>query len=103
VATGLRQCAATEDQTWADKQPFGYSSCEPEISTGRVAHGGEAPEVRQAVLSAVDHLAAAGASVVEVSLPHAATARVAQRAIMFSEAYAYHQSDLRSRRRLACH
>jgi aspartyl-tRNA(Asn)/glutamyl-tRNA(Gln) amidotransferase subunit A len=51
-------------------------------------------EVRQAVLAAVDRLAAAGGSVTDVSFPHAAVARDAQRVIMFSEAYAYHELDL---------
>jgi aspartyl-tRNA(Asn)/glutamyl-tRNA(Gln) amidotransferase subunit A len=53
-------------------------------------------EVRQAVLDGADRLAAAGATVVEVDLPHAAIARTAQRAIMLSEAYAYHLPDLQS-------
>jgi aspartyl-tRNA(Asn)/glutamyl-tRNA(Gln) amidotransferase subunit A len=53
-------------------------------------------EVRQTVLDAADRLAAAGATVVEVDLPHAAVARTAQRAIMLSEAYAYHLPDLQS-------
>jgi aspartyl-tRNA(Asn)/glutamyl-tRNA(Gln) amidotransferase subunit A len=54
-------------------------------------------EVKAAVLSAVDVLAAAGATVVDVAIPHAAIARNAQRAIMFGEAFAYHESDLRTR------
>ena len=54
-------------------------------------------EIRQAVLSAIDRLVAAGAVVREVVLPHAPIARQAQRAIMLSEAYAYHQADLASR------
>jgi aspartyl-tRNA(Asn)/glutamyl-tRNA(Gln) amidotransferase subunit A len=54
-------------------------------------------EVRQAVLDAVDQLVAVGATVVDVDLPHAAIARDAQRAIMYSEAYAYHQADLQTR------
>jgi aspartyl-tRNA(Asn)/glutamyl-tRNA(Gln) amidotransferase subunit A len=57
-------------------------------------------EVRQAVLDGVDRLAAAGASVVDVALPHAAIARTAQRAIMLGEAYAYHLPDLQSRPQL---
>jgi aspartyl-tRNA(Asn)/glutamyl-tRNA(Gln) amidotransferase subunit A len=57
-------------------------------------------EVRQAVLDGVDRLAAAGASVVDVTLPHAAIARTAQRAIMLGEAYAYHLPDLQSRPQL---
>src|SRR5579859_733429 len=51
-------------------------------------------EVRQAVLAAVDQLAAAGARVIDVPFPHAAVARDAQRVTMFSEAYAYHERDL---------
>jgi aspartyl-tRNA(Asn)/glutamyl-tRNA(Gln) amidotransferase subunit A len=54
-------------------------------------------EVRQAVLRAIEVMAAAGASVVDVSIPHAAIARHAQRVIMFSEAYAYHEPDLQQR------
>ena len=55
------------------------------------------PEVKQAVLKAIDDLAAAGATVREVSFPHAASARAAQRVIMFGEAFAYHENDLRTR------
>ena len=55
-------------------------------------------EIRQAVLAAIDRLAAAGAAARDVVLPHAPMARQAQRAIMLSEAYAYHQVDLASRR-----
>jgi aspartyl-tRNA(Asn)/glutamyl-tRNA(Gln) amidotransferase subunit A len=54
-------------------------------------------EVRQAVLAALDRLAAAGATVVDVELPHGAIAQYAQRAIMFGEAYAYHEPDLQAR------
>jgi aspartyl-tRNA(Asn)/glutamyl-tRNA(Gln) amidotransferase subunit A len=54
-------------------------------------------EVRQAVLAAIDRLAAAGASVIDVPFAHAAIARDAQRVIMFSEAYAYHELDLQER------
>jgi aspartyl-tRNA(Asn)/glutamyl-tRNA(Gln) amidotransferase subunit A len=54
-------------------------------------------EVRQAVLTAIERMSQAGAQVREVHLPHAAAARTAQRAIMFGEAYAYHQVDLQSR------
>ena len=54
-------------------------------------------EIRQAVLGAVDRLVEAGAAVCNVVLPHAPIARAAQRAIMLSEAYAYHQADLASR------
>jgi aspartyl-tRNA(Asn)/glutamyl-tRNA(Gln) amidotransferase subunit A len=54
-------------------------------------------EVRQAVLGAIDRLAAAGASVIDVPFPHGAVACDAQRVIMFSEAYAYHERDLQER------
>jgi aspartyl-tRNA(Asn)/glutamyl-tRNA(Gln) amidotransferase subunit A len=54
-------------------------------------------EVKQAVLAALDRLAAAGARVLDVELPHAAVAQHAQRAIMFGEAYAYHEPDLQAR------
>ena len=54
-------------------------------------------EVRRSVLAAIDEIRKAGASVQDVAIPHAAIARNAQRAIMFSEAYAYHESDLRTR------
>ncbi|HLZ29679.1 MAG TPA: amidase [Chloroflexota bacterium] len=54
-------------------------------------------EVKQAVLAALDCLAAAGASVVDVELPHGTVAQHAQRAIMFGEAYAYHEPDLQTR------
>ena len=55
------------------------------------------PEVKAAVLHAVDSMQSAGATVVEVKIPHAALARDAQRIIMFAEAYAYHEPDLQSR------
>jgi aspartyl-tRNA(Asn)/glutamyl-tRNA(Gln) amidotransferase subunit A len=42
-------------------------------------------------------MAAAGATVVDVDLPHAALGRNAQNAIMFGEAYAYHEADLQTR------
>lgn len=51
-------------------------------------------EVRDGVLAAVEQLAAAGATIRDVVLPHAEVARYAQRAIMLSEAYAYHRADL---------
>jgi aspartyl-tRNA(Asn)/glutamyl-tRNA(Gln) amidotransferase subunit A len=54
-------------------------------------------EVKHAVLAALDQLAVAGARVVDVPLPHAPIARSASRAIMFGEAYAYHEPDLRAR------
>ena len=54
-------------------------------------------EVKQAVLAAVERMAAAGAVVVDVGLRHAEVARVAARVIMCSEAYAYHEPDLQTR------
>ncbi|MBV8714276.1 MAG: amidase [Chloroflexi bacterium] len=51
-------------------------------------------ETRAAVEKAIDDLGRAGAVVREVSLPHAAEARIAQRVIMLGEAYAYHQANL---------
>jgi aspartyl-tRNA(Asn)/glutamyl-tRNA(Gln) amidotransferase subunit A len=54
-------------------------------------------EVKQAVLAALDCLAAAGATLVDVQLPHAAIAQNAQRVIMLGEAFAYHEPDLQSR------
>jgi len=55
------------------------------------------PEVKAAVLAAIDAMAAAGAIIVDVSIPHADTARHAQRITMMSEAYAYHEPDLKAR------
>jgi len=54
-------------------------------------------EVKQAVLVALEQLAAAGATVLDVELPHGAIAQHAQRAIMLGEAYAYHELDLQTR------
>lgn len=54
-------------------------------------------QVRRAVLRAVDRLVAAGASVIDVPFPHLAVAGEAQRVILASEAYAYHERDLRER------
>jgi aspartyl-tRNA(Asn)/glutamyl-tRNA(Gln) amidotransferase subunit A len=58
------------------------------------------PEIKQAVLAAVDVLASAGAEVRDVPLPHAHLARNANRAIMYGEAFAYHEYDLRTRPQL---
>jgi len=58
------------------------------------------PEVKAAVLAAVDAMQAAGATIVEVNIPHAALARHAQRVIMFAEAYAYHEPDLQTKPQL---
>jgi aspartyl-tRNA(Asn)/glutamyl-tRNA(Gln) amidotransferase subunit A len=61
----------------------------------------EAPElngeVKQTVLKAIDDLAAAGATVVDVALPLLKKARAAQRVIMLGEALAYHEPDLQTR------
>lgn len=54
-------------------------------------------EVKAAVVAALDRLKAAGATVVDVELPLGAIAQYAQRAIMFGEAYAYHEPDLQTR------
>jgi aspartyl-tRNA(Asn)/glutamyl-tRNA(Gln) amidotransferase subunit A len=55
------------------------------------------PEVKAAVLAAIDAMAAAGATIVDVDIPHADQARHAQRITMLSEAYAYHEPDLQAR------
>jgi aspartyl-tRNA(Asn)/glutamyl-tRNA(Gln) amidotransferase subunit A len=52
------------------------------------------PEVKASVEAALTAMEAAGATVVDVSIPHAAAARDASRITMVSEAYAYHESDL---------
>jgi aspartyl-tRNA(Asn)/glutamyl-tRNA(Gln) amidotransferase subunit A len=54
-------------------------------------------EVKQAILAALERLSAAGASVVDVELPHGAIAQNAQRVIMLGEAFAYHEPDLQTR------
>jgi aspartyl-tRNA(Asn)/glutamyl-tRNA(Gln) amidotransferase subunit A len=54
-------------------------------------------EVKAAVEAAIEQLAAAGATVVEVALPHAAQARIAGRISSACEAYAYHLPDLASK------
>jgi aspartyl-tRNA(Asn)/glutamyl-tRNA(Gln) amidotransferase subunit A len=54
-------------------------------------------DAKQAVLDALDAFVDAGATVVDVAIPHASIARHAQRVIMFSEAYAYHEPDLQTR------
>jgi aspartyl-tRNA(Asn)/glutamyl-tRNA(Gln) amidotransferase subunit A len=55
------------------------------------------PEVKLAVQQATEAMQSAGATVIEVSIPHAAVARAAQRVIMYAEAYAYHEPDLQTR------
>jgi aspartyl-tRNA(Asn)/glutamyl-tRNA(Gln) amidotransferase subunit A len=55
-------------------------------------------EVRATVLDAVNLMSSAGgARLVDVAVPHTQLATIAQRAIMFSEAYTYHLGDLQSR------
>jgi aspartyl-tRNA(Asn)/glutamyl-tRNA(Gln) amidotransferase subunit A len=58
------------------------------------------PEVRSAVLEAIDVLKGAGAIVKEVTLPHASEAKTANNLTMTAEAFAYHHHDLRDRWRL---
>lgn len=55
------------------------------------------PEVKAAVLAAIDTMKAAGATVIDVEIPHADIGRHAQRVIMHSEAFAYHEQDLQTR------
>ena len=54
-------------------------------------------EVKTTVEAALAAMAAAGATLVEVAIPHADAARHAQRITMISEAYAYHELDLKSK------
>jgi len=53
-------------------------------------------EVKTAVEAAIERMAAAGATVVEVNLPHASLAWMAGRITSACEAYTYHLTDLRS-------
>jgi aspartyl-tRNA(Asn)/glutamyl-tRNA(Gln) amidotransferase subunit A len=55
------------------------------------------PEVKSTVLAAIDVMKAAGATVVDVEIPHADLGRHAQRVIMHAEAFAYHEPDLQTR------
>jgi aspartyl-tRNA(Asn)/glutamyl-tRNA(Gln) amidotransferase subunit A len=55
------------------------------------------PEVKAGVEAALSAMEAAGATLVEVSIPHADAARHAQRITMIGEAYAYHEPDLKSK------
>jgi aspartyl-tRNA(Asn)/glutamyl-tRNA(Gln) amidotransferase subunit A len=55
------------------------------------------PEVRAAVLDAVETLAGLGATVVETEVPLAALAKDANTITMLAEAFAYHRGDLVSR------
>jgi len=54
-------------------------------------------EARQAVQQAIAVMQSAGATIVDVSIPHAELARHAHRVIMYAEAYAYHEADLQTR------
>ncbi|MDQ6601905.1 MAG: amidase family protein [Chloroflexota bacterium] len=54
-------------------------------------------EVKTAVLAAVDAMRDAGATVVEIDLPHSESAATAQRVTISAEAYAYHEEGLRER------
>lgn len=65
--------------------PYEYFFTAPELN----------PEVKAAVLTAVDEMAAAGAKMVDLHLPHLAEAYAAWWTITFAEAYAYHEPDLR--------
>lgn len=53
--------------------------------------------VKRAVLGALDAIAAAGAEIVDVSIPHAPLAAVARQVISRCEAYAFHEPDLQDR------
>lgn len=67
--------------------PYDYFFSVPELN----------PAVKGAVLTALGQMEAAGATLVEVQIPHAAEARIAQRVTMLSEAYTYHEPSLQSR------
>lgn len=54
-------------------------------------------EVKAAVLTALDLMAAAGAAITDVAIPHAAEGRAAQFVTMLAEAYTYHEPDLQKR------
>jgi aspartyl-tRNA(Asn)/glutamyl-tRNA(Gln) amidotransferase subunit A len=54
-------------------------------------------EVKAGVEAALAAMEAAGATLVDVSIPHADAARHAQRVTMISEAYAYHEPDLKTK------
>ena len=54
------------------------------------------PEVKSAVEAAIEQMAAAGATMVEVELPHADAAWIANRITSSSEAYTYHLPDLQT-------
>lgn len=58
------------------------------------------PEVKAAVLLAIDEMKRAGAVVTEVTIPNADLAKTANTIIMPSEALAYHHDDIRDRWKL---
>ena len=70
--------------------PYDYFFTVPELNA----------ELKVAILAAIETLRAAGAAVVDVSIPHAADARWAQRPISGSESYAYHADDLKTKAHL---
>jgi aspartyl-tRNA(Asn)/glutamyl-tRNA(Gln) amidotransferase subunit A len=55
------------------------------------------PEVQAAVLAAVEALGKAGATIVEVAIPHASAGNYACTVTIRSESYAFHEKDLRER------
>ncbi len=55
------------------------------------------PELRAAVLQAVEVLAAAGATIKEVVVPHPAEAKDATTILIAGEGFAYHQPDMSTR------
>jgi len=57
-------------------------------------------EVKATVLAAIETFRQAGASVTEVTIPHAREGHMAQRIIMLTEAYTYHEPDLQARPQL---
>ncbi len=67
--------------------PRNYFFGAPELDT----------EVKTAVLAAVDAMRDAGATIVEIDLPHSESAAAAQRVTISAEAYAYHEAGLRER------
>jgi aspartyl-tRNA(Asn)/glutamyl-tRNA(Gln) amidotransferase subunit A len=70
--------------------PYDYFFSVPELN----------PEMKAAALAALKALEAAGATLVDVSIPHAPDARIAQRPIGGSEAFAYHEVDMRTKSHL---
>lgn len=54
-------------------------------------------EVREAVLAAAEAMARAGATIVDVEIPHAAVGNLACTITIRSESYGYHERDLRER------